>query len=166
MCQKPSHISQNCLRVSQLAASVATHYVGTTDTELTSVFAGLPPPSSLCHAASATEPICLLLFHSMGPSQGFHLCWLLQRLSELRPPYPRIVTSTRELYPPLLTWHLETWPQFGSNIIKATYNWEWVPIYTLHIAFLSENPHLHLKIPSPHSSLKAVGIGCSENRKR
>lgn len=34
------------------------------------------PPSSSCHTTCATEPICLLLFRSMGASQGLHLCWL------------------------------------------------------------------------------------------
>ena len=37
--------------------------------------------SSLRHATLAIEPICLLLFHSMGPSQVFHSCWLLGRPS-------------------------------------------------------------------------------------
>lgn len=51
-------------------------------------WAAMPPPSSLCHTDPATEPICLLLFHSMGPSQGLITAGCCDASSELRPLTP------------------------------------------------------------------------------
>lgn len=78
----------------QLIASVATHCPGATAAEAKRFFQGCYPSSS-CHTALATEPICLLLFHTVGASQGF---WLLERRLHHTPKLT--VPSPSEPYPP------------------------------------------------------------------